>query len=71
MHRWIPDDNLVRFGKAAAVGAGFFIAAQVLCLLEFAYAWNEDWRVRDKKGENGWKIGLLVISISFLLGFLG
>jgi len=68
---WIPDDNLVRFGKAAAVGAGFFIAAQVLCLLEFAYAWNEDWRVRDKKGENGWKIGLLVISISFLLGFLG
>jgi len=68
---WIPDSNLYRFGKVAAVGAGFFIAAQVLCLLEFAYAWNEDWRSRDGAGENKWKYAILVIAIVFLLGFLG
>jgi hypothetical protein len=67
---WIPEDNMYRFGKASAVGAGFFIAAQVLCILEFAYAWNEDWRSRDREGENTWKYLILVISTLFLMGFL-
>lgn len=68
---WIPDDNIYRYAKAAVIGAGFFIAAQVLCLLEFSYAWNESWRARDRKGETMWKALILIISVLFLLGFLG
>jgi len=68
---WVPDDNIYRFAKAAIVGAGFFIAAQVLCLLEFAYAWNEEWRSWDKPNENRWKYLILAISIAFLLGSIG
>jgi len=68
---WVPDDNIYRFAKVAVIGAGFFIAAQVLCLLEFSYAWNEEWRSWDGNGQNRWKYLILVISVFMLLGCIG
>merc|ERR1711998_116027 len=35
---------MLTFGKVCLGGSAIFIVVQILCLLEWVYAWNESWR---------------------------
>lgn len=41
---FIKGDSMLTFGKVCLGGSAIFIVVQILCLLEWVYAWNESWR---------------------------
>eukprot|EP00759_Apiculatamorpha_spiralis_P029203 PhF_6_TR31480/c1_g4_i1/m.46280 len=68
----------VGYGWWSVVASCFFLIAQVLVLIDFAYAWNEEWTAKAEESDqssNKWAWGLLICSVTMfglsftLLGF--
>ncbi|CAK0884099.1 unnamed protein product [Prorocentrum cordatum] len=74
---FVGNDVLSTFGAFATVASAVFLAVQAVMLIDFAYAWNEDWYAkalearrgaRASSGFQGWQMGILVASALLLLG---
>merc|ERR1711988_392926 len=52
---WMNDDNAAGFASVCLYGSALFIIIQVLILLEFVYAWNENWRDKAQEDESFFK----------------
>jgi len=57
----IPDVFYDGYTHVARVIGGVFLLLQIIILIDFAYAWNEDWNSDEKD----WKAGIIIISILF------
>lgn len=65
---YLPNENAIQYGYAAAVGGGFFILIQAVLVMEFAYGWN-DYLVEkfEESNENrAWAVVILGTSISLI-----
>jgi len=68
---WIPNDFFEVFGYIALVGAGLFILAQMLMIVDFAHSWAENWILKyenqqDIEGCKTWWWALLSTTGFFL-----
>lgn len=68
---WDDDENA--YAWVARVVSGFFLLLQVLLLIDFGYALNDDWveRAGDEMENKGWIYGLIAITAVLLAGALG
>jgi len=57
----IPDDFYDVYTHIARVVGGIFLLLQIIILIDFAYAWNEDWNSDEKN----WKFAIIFVSILF------
>jgi len=57
----IPDDFYDVYTHIARVIGGIFLLLQIIILIDFAYAWNEDWNSDEKN----WKFAIIFVSILF------
>lgn len=64
---WIGDDAMAGFAVSCMWGSGIFIFIQVLILLEWVYAWNEDWRTKAQEDESFFKYLLAATVAAYLL----
>ncbi|KAI5650604.1 hypothetical protein M9H77_36609 [Catharanthus roseus] len=62
---FLPNVIITIYGFLSKFGAGLFLLAQVIILLDATHAWNDAWVAKD---EQKWYIALLVISILCYLG---
>lgn len=65
----IPNSFFVVWAWFAFVLSIFFLVAQILVLIEFAFAWSEDWNKKaEELGDSRYRTGLLVSSIVMIIG---
>jgi len=57
----IPNEFYDGYTHVARVVGGVFLLLQIIILIDFAYAWNEDWNSDEKN----WKVAIIVVSILF------
>ncbi|KAL3505854.1 hypothetical protein ACH5RR_031236 [Cinchona calisaya] len=62
---FLPNVVITIYGFVSKFGAGLFLLAQVIILLDFTHTWNDAWVAKD---EQKWYIALLVISVACYLG---
>ncbi|CAI5465236.1 unnamed protein product [Closterium sp. Yama58-4] len=56
----VPDSAVSFYGYVCRGGSFIFLFVQALILLDFVFAWNDDWASRD---EHRWYMAMLVVSI--------
>lgn len=64
---WISDDAMAGFATTCMWGSGVFIFIQVLILLEWVYAWNENWRNKAQEDESFFKYLLGATVVAYLV----
>ena len=69
---FIPNAYFEWFGWVALIGSGFFLVAQLLCFVDFAHSWAENWidkyhAQEDEPGCKVWWWALLTSSIALIL----
>jgi len=57
----IPNEFYDGYTHVARVVGGIFLLLQIIILIDFAYAWNEDWNSDEKN----WKAAIIIVSILF------
>ncbi|GJP70612.1 hypothetical protein CLOP_g1529 [Closterium sp. NIES-67] len=56
----VPDSVVSAYGYVCRGGSFVFLFVQAMILLDFVFAWNDDWASRD---EHRWYMAMLVVSI--------
>jgi len=57
----IPNEFFDGYTHVARVVGGIFLLLQIIILIDFAYAWSEDWNSDEKN----WKAAILIVSFLF------
>jgi len=60
----IPNDFYDIYTHIARIIGGVFLLLQIIILIDFAYAWNEDWISEEKN----WKAAIIFVSMLFFAG---
>ncbi|XP_057956826.1 uncharacterized protein LOC131150238 [Malania oleifera] len=61
---FLPNVIISIYGTLSKFGAGLFLLAQVIILLDFTHSWNDAWVAKD---EQKWYIALLAVSVGCYL----
>lgn len=67
---WIDDSAMAGFAEACLWGSGVFIIINVLVLLEWVYAWNENWVALAQEDESYFTKLLVSAIVSYVVAII-